>query len=100
VKTLVIFALLLSACSWTFLGLTFTNLLSGHFENRTCLTDCVKSYYFTAGGVGLAAFLLATLAWFRSGFNGWLFLNLVTSTLPFAIAAGIFTIGTLGTMPH
>jgi CHASE2 domain-containing sensor protein len=97
---IVTLALLLSACSWAFLGLTFVNLLSGYFENRTCLTECVKTYYFAAGGIGLASLLLAIVAWFRSGFSGWLFLTLVVTTLPFAIVAGIFTIGTLGTMSH
>jgi CHASE2 domain-containing sensor protein len=100
VNILITLALLLSLASWAFLGLTFSNLLSGYFETRTCLTDCVKTYYFAAGGLGLAGTLLAGIAWFRSGFTGWLFLALLVTALPFAIVAGIFTIGTLGTMTH
>ncbi len=93
-------ALLFSLASWVFLGLTFTNLLSGYFDTRTCLTDCVKRYYLAAGGLGLSGLLLATVAWFRSGFTAWPFLTLLVAALPFAIVAGIFTIGTLGNMPH
>ncbi|MGD8911940.1 MAG: hypothetical protein PVI97_05245 [Candidatus Thiodiazotropha sp.] len=99
-KLIITLALLLSAGSWVFLGLTFSNLLSGYFEDRTCLTDCVKTYYFLAGGLGIAGVLLAAIAWVRSGFTGLPFLSLVVTALPFGIVAGIFTIGTLGTAPH
>ncbi|MES9992192.1 MAG: hypothetical protein ABW098_09575 [Candidatus Thiodiazotropha sp.] len=99
-KIFLTLALLLSVASWAFLGLTFTNLLSGYFEERTCLTDCVKTYYFAAGAFGLTGTLLAAFAWIRSGFTGTTFLSLVVTVLPFAIVAGIFTIGTLGTMSH
>lgn len=99
-KIIITLALLLSFGSWAFLGLTFSNLLSGYFEDRTCLTDCVKTYYFTAGGLGMGGVLLAVIAWIRSGLTAWPFLALVVTALPFAIVAGIFTIGTLGTAPH
>jgi hypothetical protein len=92
--------LLLSIGSWIFLGLTFANLLSGYFEDRTCLTDCVKTYYFAAGGLGLTCVLLASIAWIRSGFSGWLALPFIIAMFPFAVVAGIFTIGTLGTIFH
>jgi hypothetical protein len=98
VKITVTLALLLSLATWAFLGLTFSNLLSGHFETRTCLTDCVKTYYFAAGGFGLSSVLLALFALFRSGFTIWLFLTLIFAALPFAIVAGIFTIGISGTL--
>lgn len=97
---LVSLALLLSFASWAFLGLTATNLLSGYFEDRTCLTDCVKTYYFAAAGLGFIGILAAGTAWLRSGFSGGLFLALVVTALPFAIVAGIFTIGNLGTLLH
>ena len=100
VKILVTLAFLLSFASWAFLGLTATNLLSGYFEDRTCLTDCVKTYYFSAAGLGFIGALAAAIAWLRSGFSGGLFLALVITALPFAIVAGIFTIGTLGTFLH
>jgi hypothetical protein len=100
VNILIILAILLSLASWAFLGLTTTNLLSGYFETRTCLTDCVKTYYFAAGGLGLGALVLAGIAWVRSGFTGRPFLGLVAAALPFAIIMGIFTIGTLATISH
>lgn len=97
---LIILALLLSFVSWAFLGLTFGNLLSGDFETRSCLTDCVKTYYFAAGGVGLAALLLAGFAWMRSAFSAPAFLALIVSALPFSVVAGIIAIGLLGTPSH
>ncbi|MES9834214.1 MAG: hypothetical protein ABW157_18165 [Candidatus Thiodiazotropha sp. LLP2] len=99
-KILVTLAFLLSFASWAFLGLTFTNLLSGYFEDRTCLTDCVKTYYFAAAGLGFMGILAAGIAWLSSGFSSWLFLALVVTALPFIIVSGIFTIGTLGTFLH
>ncbi|WP_316369437.1 hypothetical protein [Candidatus Thiodiazotropha sp. CDECU1] len=99
-KIIITLALLVSVGSWAFLGLTFANLLSGYFEERTCLTDCVKTYYFAAGALGLLGAVLAAYAWIRSGFSGWHFLSLVVTALPFSIVTGIFTIGTLGTMSH
>ncbi|MGD9164322.1 MAG: hypothetical protein PVF13_06135 [Chromatiales bacterium] len=99
-KIIVTLALLLSLASWSFLGLTFSNLLSGYLETRTCLTDCVKTYYFAAGGFGVVGVILALLALFRSGLTGWLFLTLVFAALPFSIVAGIFTIGTLAPLLH
>ncbi|MEW8506048.1 MAG: hypothetical protein AB2598_05050 [Candidatus Thiodiazotropha sp.] len=93
-------ALFLSVGSWVFLGLTFANLLSGYFEQRTCLTDCVKTYYFAAGALGLFGTAAAAFAWLRSGFGSWPFIALVITALPFAIVAGIFSIGTLGSMLH
>ena len=97
---LIFLALLLSLVSWAFLGMTFSNLLSGYFETRTCLTECVKTYYFAAGGAGLVALLLAGFAWIRSGFTGWAFMAMIVTAIPFGIVAGIFTVGTLGTMSH
>jgi hypothetical protein len=93
-------AILFSVASWGFLGLTFTHLLSGYFENRSCLTECVKGYYFAAAGTGLVGVLMAIAALFRSGITGWLFLMLVFTLLPFGIVAGIFTMGTIGSMIH
>jgi hypothetical protein len=98
VKVIVTLALLLSVGSWVFLGLTFSHLLSGYFESRTCLTDCVKTYYFAAGGLGLAGVMLWAIAWIRYGFTGWLFLSFILTLFPFTIVAGIYTIGTLGAM--
>jgi ABC-type Na+ efflux pump permease subunit len=100
VKIIIVLALLLSVGSWAFLGLTFTHLLSGYFEDRTCLTDCVKTYYFAAAGLGLAGISLAAVAWVRSGFTRWPFFSLIVTALPFAIVAGIFIMGMLGSMPH
>jgi hypothetical protein len=93
-------ALLSAIASWGFLIMTFMNLLSGHFETRTCLTDCVKSYYMISAVLGLAATVLASVSVIRSGFTlgqsiSWLF-----AVSPIAIVGGIFIIGYLGTAAH
>jgi hypothetical protein len=93
-------ALLSAVASWAFIGLTFSNLLSGYFETRSCLTDCVKNYYFLAAGFGFAGIALGFLALLRSGISTWPVLILLFTALPFGITAGIFTIGTLGSSVH
>jgi hypothetical protein len=96
----IILAILFSLASWSFLGLTFSNLLSGYFETRTCLTECVRNYYFAAAGTGLIGVLMAVIALLKSGFTGWLLLILIFTLLPFAVVVGIFTMGTIGPMIH
>jgi hypothetical protein len=93
-------ALLSAVASWAFLGLTFSNLLSGYMETRSCQTDCVKNYYFLAAGLGLAGVGLAFISLLRSGFNTWPVLTLLFAALPFGITSGIFAIGILGTSIH
>jgi|GEM_PF-2815075 len=99
-KIIISLAILLAVAAWATLGLTFSNLLSGNLEERSCLTDCVKNYYFVSAGTGMVAAALALLALFRARFASWSFLLLIVCGMPFAVVAGIFTIGTLGTMPH
>ena len=93
-------AILLALASLAFMGLTFSNLLSGHFETRTCLTDCVRNYYFAAAALSIVSILLSFNTLFRSGFTTWSFLTLLFCGFPIAIVAGIFIIGNLGTLPH
>lgn len=95
--TLAVFSALVS---WAFLGLTFSNLLSGYFETRSCLTDCVKNYYFLSAGFATAGLALALFTLIRSGNTPWLTMILLFTVLPFGIIAGIFTIGVLGTGFH
>lgn len=62
--------LALIALLFTFIGagltlLTGVNILSGPFEGRTCLTDCVQMYYF-AGLVTVVVGLLLSLLSFRN----------------------------------
>jgi hypothetical protein len=99
-KIIISLAILLAVAAWATLGLTFSNLLSGNLEERSCLTDCVKNYYFASAGTGMVAAALALLALIRARFASWSFLLLIFCGMPFAVVAGIFTIGTLGTMPH
>lgn len=93
---LIALAILFSVASWGFLGLTFSNLLSGYFETRTCLTECVRNYYFAAAGTGLIGVLVGGFALLRSGFTGGLLLILLFTLLPFGIVAGIFVMGNIG----
>ena len=41
--------------AWTLTVLMTMNLLSGHFETRTCQTECVQFYFFAAVAAGFAA---------------------------------------------
>ncbi|MEJ2613037.1 MAG: hypothetical protein P8179_24030 [Candidatus Thiodiazotropha sp.] len=93
-------ALLSALASWGFLIMTFISLLSGYFETRTCLTDCVRNYYIISALLGLAAIVLASISVIRSGFTlrqgmSWLF-----AVSPIAIIGGIFIIGYLGAAAH
>lgn len=46
--------LLAAIAGWVLMGLTGANVLSGTFEDRTCLTDCVRTYFFSSTAAGLA----------------------------------------------
>ncbi len=93
-------AILLALASWVALWFTFSNLLSGSLETRTCQTDCVRNYYFAAAGAGLVSVLLALIAFFKARLSAGSFLLVLFCAFPIAVVAGIFAIGTLGTMPH
>jgi hypothetical protein len=41
--------------AWTLTVLMTMNLLSGHFDTRTCQTGCVQSYFFSAAATGFVA---------------------------------------------
>ena len=90
-----VLAILLALASLALLGLTFSNLLSGDLEARTCQTACVQTYYFAATGLGILSVLLAFTAIFRSGLTTGSFLTLIFSGFPVAVVAGIFAIGTM-----
>ena len=55
-------ALLLTIAGWILTGLTGINLLSGHFDERTCLTDCVKILFFSAVAAGFVGLVLSGIA--------------------------------------
>jgi len=59
-------ALLLSAGAWYFAALMAMNLLSGPFEERTCLTDCVQTYFYSALGLCVAGLVVGLVAVFSS----------------------------------
>lgn len=59
-------ALLFSAGAWYFAAMMGMNLLSGPFEERTCLTDCVQTYFYTAVGLCLAGLIVGLFAFFSS----------------------------------
>jgi hypothetical protein len=93
-------ALLLSLGGWVFLVLVFVNLLSGHLDDRTCGTECVRNYFFGATGLGAAGVLLALASLFKPG-NRWICAAAVVSALPLAgIIAGIYLIGNFGHLLH
>ena len=93
-------ALLGAIASWVLLVMTFTNLLSGYMDERSCQTDCVKNYYFLAAGIGLVASLLALFAVVKKETRVFGSVALLAAAPPFAITAGIAVIGIFGSMLH
>jgi hypothetical protein len=59
---LALFAILLTLAGWVLTALTGMNLLSGHFDGRTCLTDCVQMLFFSAVATGVAGLVLSGLS--------------------------------------
>lgn len=59
---LALFALLLTITGWIFTALTVTNMLSGHFDDRTCQTDCVQMLFFSAVASGVAGLVLSGIS--------------------------------------
>ena len=85
--------LLTTIAGWILIGLTMANILSGTFEDRTCLTDCVRTYFFYSTAAGLAGLTFGLFA-LRNGKSrklGYIGLGL---TLPLcAIIGTLFVIG-------
>ena len=88
-------SLLLSLAGWTFMALTAANLLSGPFEGRSCQTDCVQSYFFSAVGIGLAGLASALVALWKPGGNALAYLGLLLSIPLCLIVAFLFVIGNI-----
>ena len=87
-------SIVLSLAGWLFISLTATNILSGPFEGRTCLTDCVKTYFFSAIGLGVAGFIAALIAVWKSK-DMTSYIALAISGALCMIFATLFVIGNL-----
>jgi hypothetical protein len=99
-KALPFLALLLALVSWVLMALTGINTLSGHFDERTCQTACVQTYFFSAvatGGIGL---LLALVALVRSDFRIVTYSALIVALPLCAVFAGLILIGNFGNALH
>lgn len=48
--------------AWTLTALLTMNLLSGHFDTRTCQTGCVQTYFFAAAAAGFAALVTGVVS--------------------------------------
>lgn len=86
-------ALLLTLTAWILTALTGINLLSGHFEERTCQTDCVRTYFFSGVATGIGGLVLSGLSLLRPQGR---ILSLAALTLALglcAIFAVLFVIG-------
>ena len=88
-------ALVLSLASWLFISITAINLLSGAMEDRTCQTDCVQMYFFSAVGAGVAALVLSLLALMRNNESSLAWLALLFSIPLCGIVATLFVIGNM-----
>ena len=63
---LALLSLVITIAGWILTGLTGVNLLSGHFDDRTCQTDCVQTLFFSAVAAGISGLVLSVIALFRS----------------------------------
>jgi hypothetical protein len=54
-------ALLLSVAGWALTVLTAMNLLSGHFDDRTCQTGCVQMLFFSSVAAGVGGLVLSVV---------------------------------------
>jgi CHASE2 domain-containing sensor protein len=57
--------LLLAATGWVLFAMMGLNLLSGHFDDRSCHTDCVKSLFLFSVAAGISGLLLSGIGVFR-----------------------------------
>ena len=81
--------------AWTLASLTVMHLLSGHFETRTCQTECVQSYFFAAMAAGFAALVTGLVSAFtpRTKMIGIFALLLA---IPLCVIFSVFLIGMVG----
>lgn len=86
-------ALLLAGAGWVLLIVAGTNMLSGHFDTRSCQTACVSSLFWggvAAGGLGLLLSLIGLAA--QKG-RGLALLSLGAALPLCGVFAGIIVIG-------
>lgn len=93
-------AFLLGIAAWVLLLMTFTNLLSGYMDTRSCQTECVKNYYLLSGVAALVATLMAFFALFPAASRRFAAWSLAVAFPALAIVAGIFLIGNFGHLLH
>ena len=93
-------AFLLGIAAWVLLLLTFTNLLSGYLDTRSCQSECVRNYYMLSAAAALAATVLAFFGLFSAASRRFATWSLVVAFPVLAIVAGIFLIGNFGHLLH
>jgi hypothetical protein len=92
-KMLASVALILSLAGWVLTAMTGMNLLSGHFDERTCQTDCVQTFFYSAVALGMTGLLLSLLALIRSRGNVLSVLALLLALPLCGIFATLFIVG-------
>lgn len=79
---LALIALLVTLVAAVFTFLMGFNMLSGPFEGRTCLTECVQLYYYIAMGAAILGLILSFLSFRKAE-------GRIMSVLAFLGSAGI-----------
>ena len=92
-KFIPIIAVLLAVAGWVMTALMGINLLSGHFDERTCQTACVRGYFFAGIAAGGVALLLGLLGLVRPGRRALTLLALALALPLVGVMAGIILIG-------
>ena len=86
-------ALPITLAGWGLIALTTMNLLSGHFDDRTCLTDCVQTYFYYSLAAGLGGLLLSFLAVLHPKGRAWGVFSLLLALPLCAIFATLYLVG-------
>ena len=86
-------ALLLAILGWALTAVTTTNLLSGHFDERTCQTACVQALFFGGVAAGVISLILGVIGLTRSEGRALTYLALLLAVPLCGIFAGLILIG-------
>lgn len=80
---------------WVLLAQTFTNLLSGYLDDRTCQTACVQQLYYYAVAAGITGIVLSILSLGLSGARAINLIALIIALPLVAVFVALYVMGNL-----
>lgn len=89
-------SIILAIIAWVLMVMMGTNLLSGEaVADRTCDTECIKTYFFSAFGVAIVAFIIGVLSIKNTNTNPLNIIALLASLAICGIVGFLFIAGNL-----